>query len=161
MSEVISDEDRALVGELYNDARRFAAVVAPWDMDPDDVLHGALVGVMRSGRLAGVQNPAAYLRRAIFNEVAGAIRRKRRQRGLLGRIRVAESNEANQAFPSDLADLMSLRPIERAVLYLHDIEGIPFEEVAEAVGINAGNARVTASRARGRLRLLLTEESAR
>jgi RNA polymerase sigma-70 factor (ECF subfamily) len=64
-------------------------------------------------------------------------------------------------YPSDLADLLRLAPADRAILYLHDVEGFDFEEVARLVGMTAGRVRMRASRARSRLRALLIEETER
>jgi RNA polymerase sigma-70 factor (ECF subfamily) len=99
------------------------------------------------------------MRTAIVNHVRSELRRKHNRRRLAVRLRAEQPTTATASYPSDLADLMHLRPVERAVLYLHDIEGMPFDEVAEATGIAVGHARVTASRARRRLRTLLEEEA--
>lgn len=159
--ERIASEDTALVAGLYEDARRFAAVVAPWDMDPDDVLHAALVGVLRRGRLYETNDPPAYLRRAVVNEVRSEMRRRKSQRRTTTLVRASTPPSAEGEYPSDLADLMQLRPVARAVIYLHDVEGLPFDKVASAIGITAGNARVTAARARRRLRTALAREAVR
>ena len=161
MANRIASEDAALVADLYDGARRFAAVVAPWDIDPDDVLHGTLVAVLRGGRLHETHDPAAYLRRAIVNEVRSEMRRRKSRRGVIRRLRVATPESTEGEYPSDLADLMQLRPTERAVIYLHDVEGLPFDKVAAAIGITPGNARVTAARARRRLRTALAREASR
>ena len=161
MPDRMASKDTALVADLYEDARRFAAVVAPWDMDPDDVLHAALVGVLRRGRLYDTSDPLAYLRRAIVNEVRSEMRRRTSRRRSIDLLRASTPRSAEGEYPSDLADLMQLRPIARAVIYLHDVEGLPFDKVASAVGITAGNARVTAARARRRLRTALAREAVR
>lgn len=153
----IDPSDARTVEQLYPDLRRFAAVTAPWDMEPDDVLHGTLARVLRSQRLHQLDDPAAYLRRAIVNEIASRIRRRKTGRGALRRLRPVEVT--TDRYPSDIADLMRLSPTERAVLFLHDIEGRPFDEVAGMVGITAANARKTASRARRRLKAEILEET--
>lgn len=152
----IDPADARLITELYPTLRRFAAVVAPWGDDPDDVLHSAVLGVLRSRSLAGLEDPGAYLRRAIVNTVRSNHRRRLAGNRALGRTGGQET-ERDQ-YPSDVAELLALRPIERAVLYLHDVEGLSFDEVAEWLGIRPGNARVTASRARRRLRDVMEEE---
>jgi len=157
----VDQADAQIVGELYPALRRFAAVVAPWDMDPDDVLHGALVDVLRGRELRTLDDPAAYLRRAIVNCVRSEIRRSRTRRRTSGRFLGSTTESVSDVYPSDIAELMHLRPVERAVLYLHDVEGLAFDEVAEMVGITPGNARVTASRARHRLRDIFNEEDRR
>lgn len=151
--------DARLITELYPALRRFAAVVAPWDDDPDDVLHAALISVLRSRSLADLDDAGAYLRRAIVNTVKSNHRRSMIGRRVLGRL--AGSEAVTEQYPSDVAELQALSPLERAVIYLHDIEGLSFDEVAELVRIRPGNARVVASRARRRLRDELTEEELR
>ncbi|MCP3977135.1 MAG: sigma-70 family RNA polymerase sigma factor [bacterium] len=159
--EHIDQTDAAIVRELYPTLRRFAGVVAPWHMDPDDVLHGSLVKVLQTPRFDRIDDPAAYLRRAIVNHVRSELRRSKTQRAALTRLSASETHQAPTSFPSDVAELMRLRPTERAVLFLHDVERYSFSEVAEMVGISAGHARMVASRARRRLRAELLEEDGR
>lgn len=154
----IEPHEARIIEDLYEGLRRFAAAVAPWRMDPDDVLHAALLDVIRSRRLSDLDDPAAYLRRAIVNQVKSTHRRAGVRRTVLARLVATEGARRDEDYPSDLADLLRLQPLERAVLYLHDIEGYPFGEVAPMVGVAEGNARVIASRARRRLRALLSEE---
>ncbi len=153
--------DEAIVSGLYGELRRFAAVVAPWDFDPDDVLHGVLVNVLDKRPLGLVEDPGAYLRRSIVNYVKSELRRLRTRRLTIDLLKRSADPVGTVAYPSDLSDLMGLRPAERAVLYLHDVEGMSFDEVAEVVGITAGNARVTASRARQKLKDVFSEEDHR
>ncbi len=157
----IGTADAQLVHEMYPGLRRFAAAVAPWDIEPDDVLHAALVNILRNGRLHTIANPGAYVRRAIVNHVKSEIRRSQTRRATLRQLRVTAATSMEHSYPSDVAELMRLRPVERAVLYLHDIEGMGFDEVGEMIGVSAGSARMTASRARRRLRNALVEETSR
>lgn len=152
----VDHDDAELIATMYADLRRFAAVVAPWDMDPDDVLHSVLVTIMRRGRLSDLDDPAAYLRRSIVNHVRSQIRSQRARRMMQRRVTGGEEHFVS--YPSDLDDLLRLEPRERAVLYLHDVEGFDFEEVATMTGLTVGNARMIASRARRRLRAELSEE---
>lgn len=150
--------DHQLISELYPQLRRFAAVVGPWDLDPDDLLHAVLVRVLPAHSLHTMDNPGAYVRRAIVNQVKSELRKRRTQRLTVDLLKHTDHREAQPDYPSDLSELMSLRPVERAVLYLHDIEGHPFDEVATMIGITAGNARVTASRARQKLKDRFSQE---
>ncbi|MCP4967529.1 MAG: sigma-70 family RNA polymerase sigma factor, partial [bacterium] len=109
----IGRADAQLVNELYPDLRRFAGVVAPWDMDPDDVLHAALVNILRNGRLHTIANPGAYFRRAIVNHIKSEIRRSQTRRVTLRRLRGSAVGSINPTYPSDVAELMRLRPVER------------------------------------------------
>ena len=156
-----SQSDAEIVTSLYIEMRRFAAVAAPWDFDPDDVLHGVLVNVLGKQPLHRVDDPGAYLRRAILNYVNSELRKTRTRRLTVDRLKRPSTNPDPVTYPSDLDDLMHLRPKERAVLYLHDVEGLPFDEVAAAIGISSANARLVASRARKKLKEAFSEEDQR
>ncbi len=131
-------------------------MVAPWDLDPDDVLHSALVRVLRTVRLNSIEEPVAYLRRSIVNHINSELRQRGTRRAAVRRLAVPDA--AVDHYPSDLADLQRLQPVDRAILYLHDVEGFGFDQVAELFGMSASRVRMRASRARSRLRKALTEE---
>ena len=150
-------DDVDFIESSYDELRRFAAVVAPWDVDPDDVLHSTLVKVLRKQILSSLDDPLAYLRRSIVNHVHSELRKRGTRRSVLARL--AGSDVDADHYPSDLADLERLQPVDRAILFLHDVEGFDFAEVADFVGMNAGRVRMRASRARSRLRDLLREET--
>jgi RNA polymerase sigma factor (sigma-70 family) len=149
--------DAEIIESSYYELRRFAAVVAPWDIDPDDVLHSVLVKVLRKRSLGSLEDPQAYLRRSIVNYINSEMRRRGTRRSVVNRL--GTSHAGADQYPSDLADLLRLSPADRAILYLHDVEGFGFDEVAGRVGMTAGRARMRASRARSRLREMLTEET--
>lgn len=149
-------EDADFIRANYRELRRFAAVVAPLDMDPDDVLQTVLVRVLPSGRLSELRDPNAYLRRSIVNHVRSDIRRAQSFRRAAKRLREPEA--LIDRYPLDVDDLMRLNPTERAVLYLHDVDRYSFEEVSRLLGMRSGRARVLASRARRRLRAEILDE---
>ena len=155
----IDADDVEIIESWYDELRRFAAVVAPWDIDPDDVLHSVLVGVLSKQRnLGSLNDPRAYLRRSIVNHINSELRRRGSRRSVVHRLGGVSDADADQ-YPSDLADLLRLSPFDRAILYLHDVEGFGFDEVAGLVGMTAGLVRMRASRARSRLREMLIEET--
>jgi DNA-directed RNA polymerase specialized sigma24 family protein len=65
-------DDVEFIESSYGELRRFAAVVAPWDMDPDDVLHSTLMRVLRKRRLGSLDDPLAY--HPSFDLRAGPVR---------------------------------------------------------------------------------------
>lgn len=148
--------DEELFRPLYPSLRRFAAVVAPLDTEPEDLLHDALVATLRRRPLAALDDPAAYLRRVMVN-LAHNQRRRAGVRWKALRLLAASPPEATEHYPSDLSQLNWLSPLQRAVLYLSEVEGYRFAEVAEMVGCSEPAARMSASRARRRLRRVLTE----
>ncbi len=152
----IDDQDRELVRELYPSLRRFAAVVGPAEVEPDDLVQEALVRVLERTTLSALDSPSAYLRRSIYNLAANHRRSFLRRRRALSRLGSPQS--AQPEYPSDVDDLLHLSPKARAVLYLTEIEGRPFAEIAELLGVSEAAARKAASRARTRLYQVLSEE---
>lgn len=149
--------ERRLVRDLYPSLRRFAAVVGPIEVEPDDLVQEAFYRAMRRGPLTELTHPTAYLKRCIVNLSKDHIRRFIRGRRAL--VALAATSEAfTEAYPSDVIELMDLPPRTRAVLYLREIEGRSFGEIGDMIGCGEKAARNCASRARKRLRLLLSEE---
>lgn len=157
-SRALSDGEGDLVRELYPKLRRFAAVVAPSDVDPDDLMQEALVRTLRSHRLRDLQHPSAYLWRVMCSLASDHRRAQGRRRSATGRLPPVDPH--TDTYPSDLAELELLSPQARAVLYLHDVEGLPFREVAEMLGGREASMRRAATRARRSLRTLIAEEEA-
>jgi RNA polymerase sigma factor (sigma-70 family) len=153
----LDSADEALIRRLYPSLYRFAAAVCPADLEPDDLLQEALFRVLRRGQLGDISHPAAYLRRALTNLVANhwrSVGRRRRAWSRAGR-----TDAVQPEYPSDIADLLRLRPRARAVLYMRAIEGRPFAEVAEALGCSEAAARGLEARARKKLRTALEKEA--
>ena len=140
---------------------RFAAVIAPWDLDADDLLHDALVAVLRRRSLSDVDHPLAYLRRVMVNLAAGHSRRSVTRRRALRRLAGGSVGPDFPAYPSDMADLEGLSPKERAVLYLFEIEGYHYREISRMLDCTEAAVRKRASRARTRLRAQIATEGPR
>jgi len=151
--------DEALALAMYPMLRRFAAVVAPVEVAPDDLVQEAFVAVLRRGALSSFDDPGAYVRRTMLNLAANHRRRFVRPRRALRRVLGGAMTDAWDAYPSDLADLSTLRPVARAVLFLHDVEGMPFDVIAERLALPASTVRQVATRARRQLRIQLEEGS--
>jgi len=145
-----ADEDGRLFTELYHPLRRFAAVVGPIEVDPDDLVQEAVTRVLERHPLAELDHPGAYLRKTMLNLASNHRRRLGRLRTAVVRIG-AGAESAGDAYPSDLADLLRLPPKERAVLYLSEVEGYRFAEVGRMLGCSEVAARKRALRARRRL----------
>ena len=143
-------DDEGLFRLIYPSLRRFAAVTAPLDLAPDDLLQDAVAHVLRRGSLIELDHPAAYLRRTMVNLAANHNRSRGRERRALARIGAAETTRPE--YSSDLSELDRLSPEDRAAVYLADIERLPLSEVAAVLGIRAPAARARVSRARRRLR---------
>lgn len=154
-----ADADEALLADLYRPLRRFGAVVASDDLDPDDLLQEALARALRRGPLHRLDDPGAYLRVTMVRIAANHDRARGRERR--AHVRVAATLEvltAADVRPSDLADLDGLSPDDRAVLYLADVERLPLGDVARLLAIKEPAARARASRARRRLRRAFADD---
>ena len=149
-------DERELVAELYPSLRRFASVVSPPEDDPNDLVQEALLRTLRRGPLTDLDDPGAYVRRAVFNLASTRRRSLARQRRALTRLGPPE--EVRTVHSWDVEELLTLPPRARAVLYLRIIEGRPFDEIADVLGCSRVAARATASRATRRLRAQLSKE---
>ncbi|MDF1597731.1 MAG: sigma-70 family RNA polymerase sigma factor [Acidimicrobiia bacterium] len=154
----LGEEETAVVTEVYEPLRRFAGVVGPLEVDPDDLVQEAFLRVLRHGALSGLENPGAYLRRVVVNLAADHRRRLGRRRRALARLAASSPSGVDPVFPSDVADLLHLEPRARAVLFMHDVEGYSYQEIANLLGLSDSAARMVASRARRRLRAAFAEE---
>jgi DNA-directed RNA polymerase specialized sigma24 family protein len=81
-----------------------------------------------------------------------------RRRTALSRYRVSASAAATADYPSDLAELYRLSPRERSALYLHEVEGYRFSEIAAMLGCSEAAAKKAGSRGRRRLAAVLSLE---
>lgn len=145
----VSDEAR--FAEIYPGLRRFAAVTASADVDPDDLVQEALASTLRTcGSLDTIDDLAAYLRRCIVNLESNHRRSRGREHA---RLRLTAPMDAEAAaYPSDLSDLDGLEPQQRAILYLFEVEGWPFGHIAELLDENESTIRRRATTARKLLR---------
>jgi RNA polymerase sigma factor (sigma-70 family) len=152
------NEESRVFAELYPSLRRFAAVVGPIETDPDDLLQEAVVRTLRHHHLDELDHPDAYLRRAIVNLASNERRSFATRRRMLNRF-TADTTMSTDDYPSDLDDLRNVPPPERAALYLSEVEGYRYGEIAHTLGCSEAAARKRALRARRRLAAALTEEA--
>lgn len=154
-----ASDDGELFRAIYPALHRLACVVCPPERDPEDLVQEALVRTLRRGPLIELDAPLAYLRRAVVNLAAN-------ERRSLGRLRkaaprLATTDEAEPAaYPSDVALLSALGPLDRAAVWLSAIEGQTAEHIGQILGCSPEAARTRVSRANKRLRTLLDEEGA-
>src|SRR3954451_18589846 len=129
--------------------------------DAEDVVQETWLrwdGIGAAGR-AEVRDPRAYLVRTVTRQALNRMRTVARQREqyvgewlpepLLTSPDVAEDVAlAESVSMAMLTVLETLGPTERAVLVLHEVFDVPYEEIAEAVGKSAAAVRQIAHRAR-------------
>lgn len=146
-----------LIEEMYPRLRALAAVVGPIEDEPDDLVQEALVRMLRRQRRTEIVNLEAYLRRTIVNLASNRRRALGRWRRALARLDHPSPGLA-ATYPSDVSDLLRLPPEVRAVLWMVDVEGAPYAEVAVGLGCSESAARARASRGRASLRIALERE---
>ena len=154
-----AERDERLFAELYPALRRYAAVVASDDLDPDDLLQEAVARTLRGGPLHRLDAPGAYLRSAMVNLASNHDRARGRERRAHQRAAATLDAAHAASYPSDLDDLAALSAGDRAVLYLTEVERLPLDQVGRIVGTSVTNVRARASRARRRLARAVREGS--
>ncbi|HWJ99004.1 MAG TPA: sigma-70 family RNA polymerase sigma factor [Acidimicrobiales bacterium] len=147
-----------LFRSIYPALHRLAAVVCPAERDAEDLVQEALVRTLRRGPLSELDSPLAYLRRTVVNLAANERRSLGRLRRAAPRLAaVADEGEA-PSYPSDVAVLLQLGPLDRAAVWLSAVEGQSAEHIGQVLGCSPEAARTRVSRAHKRLRTLLDEE---
>lgn len=152
-------EARDEFARLYPDLRRFAASICDFDDDPDDLLQEALARILRRGDLGDVENLNAYLRRVIVNLRSNRRRKAIRQKRLQKLVEPDFTFQAEPEYPSDLEVLLTLRPVDRVIVYLVDVEGWSFAEVGALLRRPEPSVRLRATRARRALRDHIEKEN--
>lgn len=156
-AELIGLHDRALRALAYR------LLEDPHRMD--DALQEAYLKAFQS--LGGFEGRAAFgswLHRIVYNTCMDQLRRRRSA----GQPVSLEAAEAWNPMPDpgevaarhlDLAAaLASLPPVMRATVLLVDAEGMDYATAAQVLGIPVGTVRSRLNRARGLLRLALSED---
>jgi RNA polymerase sigma-70 factor (ECF subfamily) len=154
-----SAANRARLEEAYAPTRRFAGVVAPPEIEPDDLVQEAMVRALRRG-LDDIDDLGAYLRKIVLNLATSARRSFARRQSILRRVGPTETTVSLET--PLLSELMRLPADDRALLWMVEIEGRSYAEVGELLGCADAAARTRAARARKRLRVeLIAEEVGR
>lgn len=125
--------------------------------DAEDVVQEAWLRWLAADRPA-VREPAAFLRtivtRLCLNELKSARRRRETYIGPWLPEPIFDPGDGDAADDVTLPLMVALErlsPLERAAFLLHDVFGMEFESVAEAIGREAATCRKLASRARAHI----------
>ncbi|NIJ18868.1 RNA polymerase sigma-70 factor (ECF subfamily) [Sphingomonas naasensis] len=124
--------------------------------DAEDVVQDAFLRWMAADR-AAIREPEAFLRRVVTRLCLDQLKSARARRETyvgpwLPEPVVEETEEADDVTLPLMLALERLTPLERAAFLLHDVFGLPFEEIAETIGRDTAAARQLASRARTHVR---------
>jgi RNA polymerase sigma-70 factor, ECF subfamily len=124
--------------------------------DAEDVVQEAFLRWFDADREA-VREPEAYLRRVVTRICLDHLKSARRRRETyvgpwLPEPVVEAAEEIDDITLPLMMALERLSPLERAAFLLHDVFGVSFEEIAEAIGRAPATCRQLASRARTHVR---------
>ena len=139
----------ALITENENRLYRASLAILGDPQEAEDAVQDAFVEKAPKN----LEAPAAWLMRVLVNGCKSRLRLAWRQVGELPDTLPAPSPEEKE----ELSELWSLPPEERAAIHLFYYEGYSTGEIAAMTGVAPGTVRSRLSRARERLRKLLSE----
>jgi RNA polymerase sigma-70 factor, ECF subfamily len=125
--------------------------------EAEDVVQDAFLRWADVDRSA-IREPEAYLRTLVTRLCLDVLKSARRQREtyvgtwLPEPLVEDESDDVGDVTLPLMLALERLSPLERAAFLLHDVFGVPFEEVAETIGRDLAACRQLATRARAHVR---------
>ncbi|GIH14423.1 SigE family RNA polymerase sigma factor [Rugosimonospora africana] len=156
------DEFADFVSVRYAELLRTAYLLTGGQHTAEDLLQTVLLKAMR--RWGRIDEPMAYLRRAMVNQSASRWRRiGRRSEFLTAAVpdRPATGDSAEDVAARDelLTALGTLPARMRAVLVLRYWEDLSEQETASALGCSVGSVKSQASRGLARLRSVLRPET--
>lgn len=157
------DDFAAAFARHHGEAVRLAWLLTSDAHDAEEVTAEAFAKVYRRWRQGGIDDLAAYLRRAVVNEANSRLRRRYRDRD---RARRRTGEDRGVVLHDDhgadrdevFAALRRLPPRQRAAVVLRFYDDLPLAEVATAMDVDVGTARSHVSRGLARLAELLGDD---
>lgn len=134
------DGVEGVLTDLYPSLLCFAAVVRSAANEPSDLVQEAVLRTLRLHPDLDLDDPGAYLRRAILSVATNRSKAAARRRLITHRL-ASEIAAPAASFPSDLEDLLRLAPQTRALLFLTIVEGHTHAEAAAIVGCSESAVR--------------------
>ena len=141
------------VTEHENHLYRTALSILGDPQEAEDAVQDAFVKFLEKAP-ENLEHPRAWLTRVLVNGCRSRLRLAWRRVGPLPDTLPAPAVEEREV----LEELFALPPADRAVLHLYYYEGYTTDEIARITGQRPGTVRTRLSRAREKLRRLLTEE---
>lgn len=125
--------------------------------DADDIAQDAFCRLLQA-EVAGLgdEELRRYVFRIASNLLADRWRKAKQEESWLDRFRGRDSHNDPEYDDSVSREFAAMKDRDRALLWLAYVEGESHQEIADALGLSRGSIKVLLSRARGRLRDLLT-----
>lgn len=143
---------QALVTGNENRLYRAALAILGDPHEAEDAVQDAFVKYLEKAP-ADLENPAAWLMRVLVNGCKSRLRLAWRRVGPIPEALPAPSPEERE----ELEELWQLPAEERACIHLFYYEGYDTAEIAAMTGVAPGTVRSRLSRARSRLKKLLSD----
>jgi RNA polymerase sigma-70 factor, ECF subfamily len=157
----VIDEERfnALYRDTVAPLRAYAARVLGSESQADDIVQETYLRVLRAPvSIDSRTELRAYVFRIAGNLIADHFRGRRRERQLTD-ARESPGPERDPPARLDMARVFKLlSPRERQLLWLAHVEGANYHELAQALRLREGSARVLLMRARRKLAALIQEQ---
>ena len=160
-----SDEDPAVFYRAHaQELMRFATTLVGVD-DAGDVVSSAVAKTLAARKWSSLDNPRAYVYRAVFREAMSwrrlAARRALRHTadaGHLGAVDQAVALDTREAQSRVVQAVAGLSDRQRAVVFLAYWDDRRIDDIAETLGMSAGAVKKHLARARDALRTALGDE---
>ncbi|WP_432984205.1 SigE family RNA polymerase sigma factor [Dactylosporangium sp. CA-233914] len=145
---------------------RAAFLLAGGHAQAEDLLQGALIkAALAWPRIAGAEDPEAYVRKILYHEHVRTwrVRRWREQSTADVPDRASSADETNQTVLRVVLQqaLSRLTPRQRAVIVLRYFEDLSEADTAQVMGTSVGTVKSQTSHALARLRTLAPELAGR
>jgi RNA polymerase sigma-70 factor (ECF subfamily) len=144
--------DREVYEQLRGPLMRFASsLVGP--NEAADLVSEVMVATLHRRSLASLENPGAYLMKAVLNRSRSRIRRMMKEQAVATVQVVEEESPAPDSLVPDVAATVAKLPVQqRAAIYLVYWEGLEPSEAAAVIGVQPGTIRRYLHLARNQLR---------
>ena len=144
---------------MYNTALR----ILHDSHDAEDVMQEAFIKAFdKLDSFQGTASFGAWLKRIVINESIGWLRKRRKNICLDEKIQLPDEPEIKMDTSDwQVKNLMNainrLKDNYRIAISLHYIEGYDYEEMMQILGLSYANVRTLVSRAKNKLKILLTD----
>jgi RNA polymerase sigma-70 factor, ECF subfamily len=159
MSQAVGDPDtnfETLYAKHAPDVFRFALYLSGNRSDAEDITAETFVCAWTAAEPMRVATVKAYLLTIARNLFLKGLRRTRREARLSEELPdpapgAAERLQHQTELVAVVARLETLPEVDRAALLMRALDGAPYQEIAQVLGISEGSAKVKVHRARAAL----------